>query len=116
MAPVAIVTGATSGIGTEIARGLAESGTYSLPVILYPLPVAKNQLPVKFICRKLVNMKKGHQLILSCRSVNSGERLLKEIHRTHPQSIISIRNGSILNQYIQTISITPELCCINYTA
>jgi len=60
MAPVAIVTGATSGIGTEIARGLAET---------------------------------GHQLILSCRSVNSGERLLKEIHRTHPQSIISIRNG-----------------------
>ena len=51
--------------------------------------------------------RKGHQLILSCRSVNSGERLLKEIHRTHPQSIISIRNGSILNQYIHTILIAP---------
>ena len=112
MAPVAIVTGATSGIGTEIARGLAESGTYSLPVI-FPHFRFSTLLPVKLICRKLVNMKKGHQLILSCRSVNSGERLLKEIHRTHPQSIISIRNGSILNQYIQTISITPELCCIN---
>ena len=27
MAPVAVVTGATSGIGTEITRGLANAGT-----------------------------------------------------------------------------------------
>lgn len=58
MAPVAVVTGATSGIGVEITRGLADH---------------------------------GYQLYVSCRTHSDGDKILKEIHTTHPGAMITYR-------------------------
>ena len=58
MAPVAVVTGATSGIGIEVTRGLADH---------------------------------GYQLYVSCRTHSDGDKILKEIHTTHPGAMITYR-------------------------
>jgi len=59
-AKIAVITGATSGIGTEIARRLA---------------------------------RENFKVIIGCRTAQSGESTLANLHRSDPASIITFRDG-----------------------